>query len=212
MSSENKKNNTQISEVFSIRFDDGEVPGVTQLLNPKKMAEKAAEIEREQKSAVTLEKTGEVEIALTMDTPQASPTPAPHKNSAPESLTSLGVLYEIQFYLEAGHYRFQQAVQHATNDALASWQKALFSKMKFVPDFFEMKDSFTEFKKEAAVVFDALGVSSECFIQCVRAGQPPAYTVLISRQSLSSHRQILLQVLNSEKPGVEDKIELDLAS
>ena len=194
--SDNKKNGqTQVSGVFSVNLmEDGEIPGVTALLNPKEMAEKAAKSE----PVTSLEATRQITM--------------PKKN-----LGDLGVLFELQFSLVAGHYRFHKEIAYKSGEFLQPWQAELFKKMKFVPDFFEMKAPFHEYTERThAIIFDALGVNPHLFVQGVRVGDTPTYTLLISNESLTKKKDSIWNLLTESAAALagapSDKIELHKAA
>ena len=220
-----KKENTQMSEVFTIDLDLGsdshEIPGVTSLLNPAKMLEaekqKAAVKEAALPKNFSLEATRTVASSVNVTSTSASPPPILSKG--PRRLKDLAVMFDLQFSVQNGSFRFQSSTPHA-EPFLQAWQQELLANMKLDLKAILFKDPFQEFRFETyGYLYAAFGVQPSHFIQIVQTPQAPdCVHVLVSSQSQANQKDAILSILQQspeQKAAVANEssgiIEIDLA-
>ena len=184
-----KKESTHVKDLFTINLDnldEGKVPGVTMLLNPKKMEADAARKEK------------------------ANPTSAIQTNTAPKTWNELGVGFQLTFQKENSGYRYSKATSHDAS-ALPAWQAEVLNRMKLVSSVFSATSNFHEFSAPSNLfALDAFGAPATAFVQLVQVTQDE-WTVLISKASLLKHKDVVIALL-SEGSSKNDSIELDFAS
>jgi|GEM_PF-3309999 len=216
-----KKEKTQMSEVFTIDLDQHsdshEIPGVTQLLNPEKMAEAAKKAAQKGAQNPLPKKEFTLEPTRTVATGMQSPPPIIGKPGS--LLKDLSVLFDFQFTLQNGTFLFQNAVAHA-EAFVQAWQLEVLNGMKLDLKALLYQEPFQEFRYETfGYLYSAFGAQTQHFIQIVQTSSETAH-VLLSKQSLAARKDAVLDAVrtsssasapatsaDSEKSG---KIELDL--
>jgi hypothetical protein len=210
-----KKDKTNLSEVFTINLDSfsesGEIPGVTQLLNPAKLAEKAAE------KAAVAKKKKEIDDtkAAFHAAPQASPRPsqaiAKPAAAVKKELKDFSVLFDFHFINQNETFHFHQARGHS--EEIQPWQKEILAGMKIDLKTLFFKGSFQEFRFEmAGYLYAALGLQNRHFIQLVQNPKDQTLHVLVSTQSQIANQSAIQELVNASVSEDSGKIELDLAS
>jgi hypothetical protein len=215
-----KKENTQMSEVFTIDLDlhsdSHEIPGVTSLLNPAKMLE-AEKLKAATKEAA-LPKNFTLEATRTVAT-STNAAPPPILQKSPQRLKDLSVLFDLQFTVQNGSFRFHTSTPHS-EPFLQAWQQELLTNMKLDLKAILFKDPFQEFRFETfGYLYAAFGVQPTHFIQVVQAPQSPECVhVLVSSQSQANQKDAILSILQqspAQKAAVANDasgiIEIDLA-
>jgi hypothetical protein len=216
-SSQNKKETTQVSGIFSIDFNDlgsSGVPGVTQLINPEMLRQKAAAQAKKNKTStdsivIPEESSKLVEIGIT----PAGTTPAEKLN--PPSLQSLGILLELQFEIEKGFYRFCRFKFHGQSKAEA-WQENFFNQMKIDLKTLEFIGGFEEFSaRNSPFHREAFGLTENQFLQLIRIeASSKKVFALLSDKSLSLKKEVILSALqeNSDNSSDDsDSLKIELA-
>jgi len=212
-----KKGKAPAGEVFTIDLDQQsdsyEIPGVTQLLNPEKMAERAQQAAQktEPKKEFTLEPT------RTVATGMQSPPPIIGKPGS--LLKDLGVLFDFQFALQDGTFLFQNGVAHA-EAFVQGWQQEVLDGMKLDLKALLYQEPFQEFRYETyGYLYSAFAAQPQHFIQIVQTS-PEAVHVLLSKQSLAARKDTVLDSVRASSTATSStksddsekslKIELDL--
>jgi hypothetical protein len=208
----NPKKTTAPEEVFTIDLGgNDDIPGVTQLLRPKKLTPDSPNFK-------TLEPT---RTGVKKEIEHHSPGMQTNQTAKPKSpsitLKQIGVIFEIRFEPEKDKpstYRFSD-VSSYSDKATPAWMRKLLAEMKFIPEPFLLKKEFTEFRGDLnAFVMECFGADMKHFVQMVHTTSPEKYTVLISQQSIAKHEVQVLEMLSvtAKGDGSEFSIELDLAS
>ena len=198
----NSKDKTQEIELYSISFDEesGNAPGVTQLINPKLIAEKEA-ARRAKEAAVS---------------PVSANSSAP-KMVSNVSLTSLGVFYELQFEIEHGSFKYARMKPHG-KARFEMWQERFYFQMKLDLKALEVQSNFQEFSKgKDSFQEDAFALTDASFVQIIRVdGDSQKIYVLLSSQSLGSKKEAVLQALSGKTSGAgsagDDEFKIEMAS
>ena len=224
------KDGTQTTGLFSITFDEdaGNAPGVTQLLNPKLIAQKEAA--RKAKEAAQAPSTPsqrvpeavEQVIEIQFDSkPEPTrvqpPTPRPSVGEM-QSLTQMGVHFELQFENERGSYRYARMKPHG-KERFEMWQEKFYYQMKLDLRTLEIQGTFQEFAKgKNTFQEDAFALTDSTFAQIVRLeGDAQKIYVLLSNQSLLSKKDAVVQALQNKSSGSagsssDDDFKIELAS
>ena len=212
------KDGTKVEDIFSISFEDDfeGMPGVTQLLNPKSMKEKAEKLKAEKtgmhkpqtavppkksplpaafRPPASATKPAEKEISISLDT-NAGPQSI---SLAVNTLADFGVQFELHFQMERGVFRYAHMLGHAKSN-LSLWQEKFYFHMRLDLQLLGVKDKFHEFSKgKDFFQEDAFGLSgTAAFAQVVRLDENNSQTciVLISEKSLESSQQKVRELLN----------------
>lgn len=208
----NKKENTQMSEVFTIdldQFGDGDIPGVTQLLNPAKMAEKAAAVKAAAEQAA---KEAANPSAKAMTTKSPSGETAIFTPLRAQSLKDMFVMFDFQFTAKNGDYCFSEGVAH-TEPVVLAWQTRVLTGMKLDLSQFVFSAPFQEYRFETAgILFAAFGIQPQHFMQLVQPHGDNTIHVLVSHRSQAAHKDAILATFAKSSSEGSGKIELDLAS
>ena len=222
-----KKENTR-SDIFSIDLDSsGVIPGVTQLINPKLLAEKAAAAERKAAQTKSSVHSTAQPVAIQAITPEIAveiseqpaviqATPAPVQSivqsaaqTTATSLRELGVFLELQFTHQSGQPTFSKWVGHK-NSSFEPWQNEFFSKFKIAPEVLGLTENFHEFGPQHLWVLDAFGASEHQFVQVIQL--QTEYRVLISAHSLQAQKTVVMDLLSGKNHEISDSIEIDLSA
>jgi hypothetical protein len=217
----NPKDQTKQSTVFSISFEDDfeGMPGVTALLNPKSMQEKAALAQKNNppprmplpneakkappSSSFSSTKTAIVNPEATRFVEKEILIPLEENEPIVSSLTvntlsDFGVQFELHFQMERGVFRYTRMKGHARG-SLSLWQEKFYFQMKLDLQALGVKEKFQEFAKGKDLfqedVFGLMGTAA--FAQVVRLGESNSQTcvVLISEKSLDGCQQKVQELL-----------------
>lgn len=189
-----KKEDTNVSGIFSIQgdpFEEGNIPGVTQLLERKKV---------EDKKFSNLEPTRTINLK---SIPKAPPTAAPNEatrtmiaDGLPSSLREIGVLFELRFGPEVGFYRYIGSMGHKES-RLLPWQEAIFERMKLDNQSLQTKAPFQEFRaQETPWIFEVFAIQPAHYIQIITPKDSNSKIVLVSDQSISLHKEFIIDAVS----------------
>ena len=197
-----KKEDTNVSGIFSITanpFEEGEIPGVTELLTRKQIDER--------QKVSTLAPT-RLNIK-TLPKPELEPEKPAAKLSAIEidrtdtktnlvvlstiSLKEFGVLFELRFHAEGSVFRYASSQGHK-EAKLLPWQEQIFTKIKMDKKSVSAKEPFQEFKAdENPFLFDAFAIQTHHYIQIVSPEYSNSRIVLVSDRSVVSHTAQIIE-------------------
>jgi hypothetical protein len=207
MSSAGKpKEKSDATRNFHIGFEEGAgpIPGVTQLLNPQLMEDRANAAKARPQSAASvaaapLETPKEITIDLGEDYSkplEAVTSPNIIQRPVGKSLADFKVQYELHFESERGAYRFTRMRGH-TRESFALWQQKFFFQMKLDLQALGVKNLFQEYTKNTDTFqADAFGLDDASHVQIVRIeGSPQKIFVLLSNQSLVKDEAVVRDLL-----------------
>ena len=225
MSDPKKSNDNTLSSITMNGFSNT-VPGVTQLLNPKVMAERYASKQKEE----ALHQAIAAVEPVTEPAPEPVPEPKPQVTSTQirrsqrkTGLSRFGVHFELQFEDDMGVLRFTRAKTHS-DETFDEWHRAFFTGMKIDLRALEINVSFQEFAAEKSNFHrDAFALPEGFYLQFVRSRENSAVMfVLISERSLVLNKEEIYRGLegytssgsgsNSDSNQDGDGITIELAS
>ena len=182
------------------------MPGVTRLLNPKVLQEKAEALRRE-KARASAPSSGSLPPKKLEAVVAPAPAPIPADEGgisidlggnddhtspdfAPKSLADFGVQFELHFENERGTFRYKRMRGHGRPN-FALWQEKFYYQMKVDLKILEITSKFQEFSKEKhPFCEDAFGLSDASYVQVVRLEDDNEKVyVLISEKSLSGQEK-----------------------
>jgi hypothetical protein len=209
MSSNGKpKETTQIN--FTISFDeDSPLPGVTQLLNPAAMKERALRTPQKMSTPPSMKS------APLPEKVEATPIHTAKALATTKTLVDLKVQFELRFEMKNGLYQYSKMKAHSKAN-LSLWQENFYYQMKINLKTFDIQKTFEEFEKgKHHFQEDAFGLSQCSHVQVVRlASQSDKLFVLLSEQSLTKFEPLIRELLeknnssSSGSNGDDFKIEL----
>ena len=222
--SEPKKSKDNTLSSITINGFSNTIPGVTQLLNPKVMAERHASKKKEE---ALHQATAAVEPLLA-PMPEAEPKPQVtttqiRRSQRKTGLSRFGVHFELQFEDDMGVLRFTRAKTHS-DETFDEWHRAFFTGMKIDLRALEINVSFQEFAAEKSNFHrDAFALPEGFYLQFVRSRENSAVMfVLISERSLVLNKEEIYRGLegytssgsgsNSDSNQDGDGITIELAS
>jgi hypothetical protein len=232
----NPKDQTKQNPIFSISFEDDfeGMPGVTALLNPKSMQEKAEHAQKNNPpSRLPLPNSAKGTPSPSLLAPTATAIAKPEITRVAEkepivssltvsTLTDFGVQFELHFQLERGVFRYARTKGHARG-SLSLWQEKFYFQMKLDLQALGVKEKFQEFAKGKDFfqedVFGLMGLAA--FAQVVRLDENNSQTciVLISEKSLEPCQQKVRELLlhsmgkgSRSSGGGDDEFKIELAS
>jgi hypothetical protein len=188
--SEPKKSKDNTLSSITINGFSNTIPGVTQLLNPKVMAERYASKQKEealnQPIATVVESIAEPEVE---SKPQVTTTQI-RRSQRKTGLSRFGVHFELQFEDDMGVLRFTRAKTHS-EETFDEWHRAFFTGMKIDLRALEINVSFQEFSAEKSIFHrDAFALPDGFYLQFVRSRENSAVMfVLISERSLVLNKE-----------------------
>lgn len=203
-----KKDETGIFSIEANPFDEGEIPGVTQLLTrpalnktPAAAPKKVTTLEPTSTGQIkALNKDENTKSSISITFPKSGDGTSPGVGTRTNLVTpstlklkDLGVLFELKFHGDGAVFRYASSVGHK-EARLLPWQEKIFERIKMDKRTIPAKEPFEEFRADVnSFLFEAFGIQHHHVISIVSPEYTNTRIVLVSEKSLAEHVAAILE-------------------